>query len=50
MSDLIKVATVSDLQPGEFMHVIAKDVSAVLFNIDGTYHAMSMTIGIKTMR
>ncbi|MCL0042889.1 Rieske 2Fe-2S domain-containing protein [Dehalococcoidia bacterium] len=41
MSDLIKVATVSDLQPGEFMHVVANDVSAVLFNLDGTYYAIN---------
>ena len=40
MSDLIKVATVSDLPPGEFMHVVANNVSAVLFNLDGTYYAI----------
>jgi nitrite reductase/ring-hydroxylating ferredoxin subunit len=40
MSDLIKVATVSDLQPGDFIHVIANDISAVLFNLDGTYYAI----------
>ena len=40
MSNLIKVETVSDLEPGEFKHVVADKVSAVLFNVNGTYYAI----------
>jgi nitrite reductase (NADH) small subunit len=38
MSELIKVAEVSDLQPGEGKTVVVGDRELALFNIDGKFH------------
>lgn len=40
MSNLVKVAEVSDLKTGESKTVIAGDRELALFNIDGQFHAI----------
>lgn len=43
MSDFIKVAETSDLQPGEGKTVAAGDRELALFNVGGTFHCIDNT-------
>ena len=43
MSDLVKVAEVNDLKPGECKIVIAGDRELTLCNVGGTFHAIDNT-------
>ena len=43
MADLVKVAEVTDLSPGEGKVVNARDKEVALFNVDGTFYAIGNT-------
>ncbi len=43
MSELIKVAETSDLQPGEGKTVAVGDRELALFNVDGKFHCVDNT-------
>jgi len=43
MSEFVKVAQVSDLQPGTGKVVMVKDKAIALFNVDGTFYAIDNT-------
>ena len=43
MSDLIKVAEVTDLKPGESKTVMVGDRELALFNVAGVFHAIDNT-------
>ncbi len=43
MSEYVKVAQVSDLQPGTGKVVMVKDKAIALFNVDGTFYAIDNT-------
>jgi len=40
MAEFVKVAQVSDLQPGAGKVVMVKDRAIALFNVDGTFYAI----------
>lgn len=43
MGDFVKVAKTQDLPPGKGMCIRVEGESVALFNVDGTYHAISDT-------
>ena len=43
MAEFVKVAQVSDLQPGTGKVVTVKDKAIALFNVDGTFYAIDNT-------
>jgi 3-phenylpropionate/trans-cinnamate dioxygenase ferredoxin subunit len=40
MSEFVKVATVSELQPGDRKLIDFEDVTVVVFNVDGQYYCI----------
>jgi nitrite reductase/ring-hydroxylating ferredoxin subunit len=43
MAEFVKVAQVSDVEPGTGMVVTVKDTAIALFNVDGTFYAIDNT-------
>jgi nitrite reductase/ring-hydroxylating ferredoxin subunit len=43
MAEFVKVASVSDLAPGECKSVKVNNTYVALFNVDGTFHAIDDT-------